>query len=45
MLTFEGCNGRPPGVEPCPARVFGVPQSGRTALGGVPDPRGGHHDG
>jgi Transposase DDE domain group 1 len=45
MLTLEGCNGRQQGVERRPACVLGVPQSGRTARGDVPDPRGGPHDG
>src|SRR5262249_22983449 len=40
MLTLEGGNGRPR-VELRPECVLGVPQSGRTALGDVPDPRGG----
>jgi L-2,4-diaminobutyrate transaminase len=38
MLTLEGCNGRRPRVELRPEYVLGVPQSGRTALGGVPAP-------
>jgi hypothetical protein len=43
--ALEGCNGRRPRVELRPEYVLGVPQSGRTARGGVPAPRGGRHDG
>ena len=38
MLTLEGGNGMPPGVEMRPACVLRVPPSGRKPLGDVPDP-------
>jgi hypothetical protein len=41
MLTLEGGNGRPPGVELRPACVLAVRQSGRKPLGDVPDPLAG----
>src|SRR5439155_26141292 len=44
MLILEGCNGGPPGVEVRPECVLGVPQSGRIAIGDIPDPRGGRHN-
>src|SRR5262249_48594732 len=40
-LTLEGGNARQPGVEPRPECVLRLPQSGRTALGDVREPRGG----
>jgi hypothetical protein len=45
MLTIGRSNRGQPGVALRPVCILGVPQSGRTALGDVPDPGGGCHDG
>src|SRR5262249_52280979 len=40
MLTLEGGNARQLGGRAAPECVLGLPQSGRTALGDVREPRG-----